>query len=429
MLFYILYFNYIWTFIILAVAAGIAAFIYFKKHPRIVALEEMKPSRKKDLLIGLRDNAGVFSELLEPLFAVANKRSGRNEWVMASWKEAVDSVEGYEEFKSAFEEKFFVLYGKNAMPPVKNKKASKEEKKVYKTKKKALKKIKKADKKLSKAARKTAKLEAKKNKYETAASSAKPKKQKKLAKKARKCEKKIAKINAGIKKADIKLYSKNAAKLIKLLLKAGIIRNAGTTYITADETTAEVYDTIGELSLEKDAVYDVHLPFWSLIVKRRDGLEELLAKAEAEETPVNADENKKPAEDSATVILDSEKTVTINAEEKTVTVDAEEKTVAAPAAAEAAPVKRADKKAAKKAAKKAKKKAKKAAKKDKKLNKKITKLESKLLKAKKEKKQAKIEKKIAGCKKRLSKNKELKKAIKALPVASTETLLSKGAIK
>lgn len=422
MLFYILYFNYIWTFIILTVIAGIAAFIYFKNRPKIVALEEMKPSRKKDLLIGLRDNAGVFSELLEPLFAVATKKSGRKEWVMDSWKEAVDSIEGYEEFKDVFEEKFFELYGRNAAPLIKNKNATKEEKKVYKAKKKALKKIKKADKKIKKAARKKAKINAKKAKFESKLTVAKDKKKKKLAKKAAKCEKKIVKIDKKLLKAENKLYTKYAVKLVKYLLKAGIIRNTDT-YITADETTAEIYDTIGEVSLEKDAVYDVHLPFWSLVVRRRDGLEELLAKAEAE----NAAPTEKDSVTNEEAASEAEATVTADA-----TVEIKEETKEeAPAVTETPvlPLTKKEKKAAKKAAKKEKKKAKKAAKKDKKLNKKIAKLERKLLKAKKAKKKAKIEKKIAGKTKRLSKNKELKKAIYALPVASTETLLSKGAVK
>lgn len=424
MLFYILYFNYIWTFIILTVIAGIAAFIYFKNRPKIVALEEMKPSRKKDLLIGLRDNAGVFSELLEPLFALATERSGRKEWVMDSWKEAVDSIEGYEEFKDVFEEKFFEIYGRNAAPLVKNKAATKEEKKVYKNKKKALKKIKKADKALKKANRKKAKLNAKKAKFESSLTVAKDKKKKKLEKKAKKCDKKILKIDRKLIKAENKLYTKYAVKLVKFLLKAGIVRNT-ETYTTADETTAEIYDTIGETSLEKDAVYDVHLPFWSLIVRRRDGLEELLAKAEAENAPAEApeqtSEEASPEESSAEADVAAEADATVEIKDEPKEAPAEE--------TPALPLTKKEKKAAKKTAKKEKKKAKKAAKKDKKLNKKIKKLEAKLLKAKKDKKKVKIEKKIAGKTKKLSKNKELRKAIKALPIASTETLLSKGAIK
>lgn len=412
MLFYILYRNYIWTFIILALIAGAAALYYFIKNPGIVSLEEMKPSRKRDLLIGLRDNAGAFAGLLEPLFVLAAGRSGRKEWVMDSWKDAVESVEGYEEFKTAFNDKFFEVYADSLVTLTKDKNATKEEKKAYKAKKKALKRVKKASKEISKSEKLKVKEDKKIAKIESQILKAKKEKKKnKLAKKIAKLEKKYVKRNKKIAKAENKLYVKYAGRLVKYLFKAGIIRDTDT-FVAADEKTAETYDVIGDSSLEANFVYDVHVPFWSLIVRRRDGLEKLLAEAECEGF---ADSEEKDEE------LAPEINVTVKLEENAETQ--------AQGNTEAVPSTRKEKKAAKKAAKKEKKKAKKAAKKDKKLNKKIAKLEKKLAKAKKEKKQQKIEKKISSCEKKLSKNKALRKAIKKLPVVATETLLSKGAIK
>lgn len=392
MLFYILYRNYIWTFIFLAAAAIIAAAVYFANRVKIVSLEEMKDSAKKDLLIGLRDNAGAFSDLLEPLFVLASNRSGRKEWVMKSWYDTVHSLDGNEKFKKAFDEKFAELYGEPATELVIDKNSTKAEKKSYKAVKKALKKVgkvasehKKADKKKATEDKKISKLEAKLSETK------RNKKKKKIEKKIAKIQKKDVARNKKFEKAADKLHVKYAQKLVKYLCKAGIVRHTDFS-VTADEATSETYDVIGNTSLEKGAVYDVHLPLWSLSVSKREGLEELLAAK---------DENTEEVKEEAPV-----------------------------------PTTRKEKKAAKKAAKKDKKKAKKAAKKDKKLNKKIAKLEKKFSKAKKSKKQIKINKKIASYSKKLSankalkaKDKALKKAIKALPVETVETLVAKGAVK
>lgn len=403
MLFYILYRNYIWFFSILAIAAAVAAVVYFAKKVRIVSLEEMKPSVKKDLLIGLRDNVESFSDLLEPLFVLAQNRSGRHEWVMNSWNDAVHSVEGNEEFKAAFDEKFFVLYGSaDTKLTIDKKSATKREMKSYKAKKSALKEVRKVAKAVKKSENKKVKEDKKIAKLNNKLTRAKKdKKKNKISKKIAKIEKKYTKRSEKFAQDNAKLHVKYAGKLCKYLYKAGIMRHTDIA-VTANETTSEEYDVIGNVSLEKDAVYDVHLPMWTLTVNKREGLEKLLANKDS------------------------------------VTAESEEEKEAAPA-----PTNRKEKKAAKKAAKKAKKaskkdakKAKKAAKSDKKLQKKTAKLEKKLTKAKKAKKQAKINKKIAACEKKLSVNKALRakekalqKAINALPVESTETLVAKGAVK
>jgi len=58
-----------------------------------------------------------------------------------------------------------------------------------------------------------------------------------------------------------KKYVKNANALVKMIFNAGIIRS-GDTETKADDTTAEKYDTTGNLSIETDQIYEVLAPYW-----------------------------------------------------------------------------------------------------------------------------------------------------------------------
>ncbi len=140
MLFFIFNRNLILTLLAIAVVAIIVfAVIYRKKKAANGVLEDLKDSPKKDMLIGLRDNAEAFSELYEPLYILAKGNTGRKEWVFDSWINTVNALEGQDAFKAVFAKKFGSL-------------ASKEE-----TKKRSARKIKKIDKKKAKKCKKAAK--------------------------------------------------------------------------------------------------------------------------------------------------------------------------------------------------------------------------------------------------------------------------------
>lgn len=105
--FYIIYRNIIWSCIISALIGAGAVLLFFllKKKGKKTA-DDMKPSDKKEIIIGLRDNAEAFAELYEPLFLLASGKTTRKDWVFDSWNDAVNSIEGYDGFKSAFAKKF-----------------------------------------------------------------------------------------------------------------------------------------------------------------------------------------------------------------------------------------------------------------------------------------------------------------------------------
>lgn len=105
--FYIIYRNIIWACIISAlIGAGAVVLFFLLKNKGKKTADDMKPSDKKEMIIGLRDNAEVFSELYEPLFLLASGKVSRKDWVFDSWNAAVNSIEGYDSFKSVFAKKF-----------------------------------------------------------------------------------------------------------------------------------------------------------------------------------------------------------------------------------------------------------------------------------------------------------------------------------
>lgn len=108
MLFYIVNYNVIWASIISAVVAAgaVALFFILKGGKGNKTAEDMKPSDKREMLIGIRDNAEAFAELYEPLFLLASGKTSRKDWVFDSWNNAVNSIEGYDAFKSTFAKKF-----------------------------------------------------------------------------------------------------------------------------------------------------------------------------------------------------------------------------------------------------------------------------------------------------------------------------------
>ena len=107
LLFYYINYNVIWACIVSAIvaAAAVTAFFLLKGKGKKSA-DDMKPSEKKELILGIRDNAELFADLYEPLFILASGKAARKDWVFDSWNNAVNSIEGYEGFKTAFAKRF-----------------------------------------------------------------------------------------------------------------------------------------------------------------------------------------------------------------------------------------------------------------------------------------------------------------------------------
>lgn len=370
MLFFMINRNAILAISALVIAAVVVlAVLYIKKIKNILVLEDMKDSAKKDLLIGLRDNAEKFSDYYEPLFVLAAGNTGRKEWVFDNWNNTVSALENNEAFKKAFSDIFGKLNSDPSLIPQKDFSpiavpdgaTKKEAKKIKKANKKIAKKAKKAEKKARKADKKADKIAASQKKTE-------------------KFEKKQA------KEAE-KLYTKKAYKLIKLLKKAGVCRDNEFT-VTADESTAEKYDVIGNVSLVSGEKYDVHIPYWALTKKTKvfpgEQAEEADVKEYIPDAPVEATVEapvEAPVEE-ATVEIQAEPAATEAPEvvsDFNFAADFASASPAEPAAEPAAPAvseapaepeKKVSKRKAKKAAKKEKKAAKKANKKAKKAAKK-----------------------------------------------------------
>ena len=109
MLFYIVNYNIIWACIISAIVGAAAAVAFFLlkggKLSEKKSADDMKPSEKKTVIIGIRDNAAAFAELLEPLFILASGRTAKKDAVLDAWYAKVEEI-GDEEFKAAFVKKF-----------------------------------------------------------------------------------------------------------------------------------------------------------------------------------------------------------------------------------------------------------------------------------------------------------------------------------
>lgn len=107
MFFYIIYRNVIWACIISALAgAGAVLTFYFLKNKEKKTTDDMKPSDKKNIILGLRDNAEIFSDLLEPLFILASGRTERKDEILDAWYDRVNSLVGNDDFKKSFVKKF-----------------------------------------------------------------------------------------------------------------------------------------------------------------------------------------------------------------------------------------------------------------------------------------------------------------------------------
>ena len=91
-----------------AAAGGVLSFFFFRKKGSKPGktIDDMKPGPKKDIILGLRDNAGEFAELLEPLFLLACGNVSRKDAVFEAWNTKVAASYGSMEFKTAFAAEF-----------------------------------------------------------------------------------------------------------------------------------------------------------------------------------------------------------------------------------------------------------------------------------------------------------------------------------
>ncbi len=108
MIFFILNYNVIWGCIISAIlgAGAVTLFFLLKGGKKKKTIDEMKRTPKREMIIGLRDNAEAFSDIYEPLFLLASGKTARRDWVFDAWNTRVNELDGYSEFKSVFT-KFF----------------------------------------------------------------------------------------------------------------------------------------------------------------------------------------------------------------------------------------------------------------------------------------------------------------------------------
>ncbi len=107
LVFYFLNYNVIWGCIITALvtaAAVTAFFLFFYKGKKDIG--DMKPSEKKEIIMGINKNAASFADLYEPLFVLASGKTARKDWVLDSWNTRVNELDGNDSFKDAFNKKF-----------------------------------------------------------------------------------------------------------------------------------------------------------------------------------------------------------------------------------------------------------------------------------------------------------------------------------
>ena len=91
-----------------AVAGGAFSFFFFrgKGGRQGKTIDDMKPGPKKDIIVGLRDNAAEFADLLEPLYLLSCGNVSRKDAVFEAWNTKVAASFGTMEFKSAFAAEF-----------------------------------------------------------------------------------------------------------------------------------------------------------------------------------------------------------------------------------------------------------------------------------------------------------------------------------
>ena len=103
---YITY-NYLFVWIILAgVVGALVAVLICKLTGRKKNVDELKPSVKNNIIIGIRDNASDFAELYEPTYALACGRTNKKDAVFDAWNEIISTGEYTKEFKESFAKKF-----------------------------------------------------------------------------------------------------------------------------------------------------------------------------------------------------------------------------------------------------------------------------------------------------------------------------------
>ena len=102
-LFYIFNYNVIWAAIISALIGAGAVFAYFFFFKKDAGELKEKAPKATDIIVGgIAEHAEAFSEMYEPLWAVANGKLSKKEAIFDQWNEVAETV-GLGE---AFNEKF-----------------------------------------------------------------------------------------------------------------------------------------------------------------------------------------------------------------------------------------------------------------------------------------------------------------------------------
>ncbi len=101
-LFYIFNYNVIWAAIISALIGAGAVFAYFFFFRKDAQAKDKAPKAADIIVSGIAENAEAFSEMYEPLWAVANGKLNKKEAVFEQWNEVAETVG----FGDAFNEKF-----------------------------------------------------------------------------------------------------------------------------------------------------------------------------------------------------------------------------------------------------------------------------------------------------------------------------------
>ncbi len=101
-LFYIFNYNVIWAAIISALIGAGAVFAYFFFFKKEATATTKAPKAADIIVSGIAENAEAFSEMYEPLWAVANGKLNKKEAVFEQWNAVAETI-GIGE---AFAEKF-----------------------------------------------------------------------------------------------------------------------------------------------------------------------------------------------------------------------------------------------------------------------------------------------------------------------------------
>lgn len=109
----VMFFGYQNMFLVVLLSALVGAalvycfFRFIKKDiGKASGVEDMKPSEDKEIIMGLKENAASFADLLEPMYILSKGSAGRKDAIFDAWNSRVAGSGASLEFKNAFVSKF-----------------------------------------------------------------------------------------------------------------------------------------------------------------------------------------------------------------------------------------------------------------------------------------------------------------------------------